>query len=315
MLLRLTTRLMAIPAVFLIWVPVAHAWSWPVQGPVLQSFSYDEAHPYAAGQHRGIDIGAAATGVPVIAPESGTVSFAGSVPTNGNSLTIETADGYAVTLTHLGSISVAKGAAVTEGAVVGTVGPSGTAEEPGPYVHLGIRLGADANGYLDPLTFLPAPVSPASDYVPVPKPVPSARSVPAVASPANPGSAGIVIRDQRSAPSAGHSARAADAGSLAPKRPSRTEKRPSETVSKPRTFEGTVDEPVVLDHVPVAPTRATPRSALVPDGLAAGPGVVAVLAALIVALGRRRRRPPAIVVRFPLGSEDAPRGLKQRKTA
>ena len=33
-----------------------------MQGPVLQPFSYDEAHPYAAGQHRGIDIGAAAAG-------------------------------------------------------------------------------------------------------------------------------------------------------------------------------------------------------------------------------------------------------------
>ena len=33
-----------------------------MQGPVVQPFSYDEAHPYAAGQHRGIDIGADAAG-------------------------------------------------------------------------------------------------------------------------------------------------------------------------------------------------------------------------------------------------------------
>ena len=126
-----------------------------MQGPVLQAFSYDEAHPYAAGQHRGIDIGADAEGETVVAPAEGTVSFAGTVPTSGKSVTIETADGYSVTLTHLGSIGVAKGASVSEGGTVGTIGPSGTPEVDGPYVHLGIRLTTDANGYVDPLGLLP----------------------------------------------------------------------------------------------------------------------------------------------------------------
>ena len=110
-----------------------------VQGPVLRPFAYDEAHPYAAGQHRGIDIGAAAAGETVVAPSAGTVSFAGTVPTNGKSVTIVTADGYSVTLTHLGSILVAKGAAVAERDAIGTIGPSGTPEFARPYVHLGIR--------------------------------------------------------------------------------------------------------------------------------------------------------------------------------
>ena len=39
-------------------------------------------------------------------------------PTSGRSLTIETAAGLAVTLTHLGTIAVAKGATVAEGDVV-----------------------------------------------------------------------------------------------------------------------------------------------------------------------------------------------------
>lgn len=116
---------------------------------------YDEAHPYASGQHRGIDIGADAGGS-VAAPAAGTISFAGTVPTSGKSVTIETSDGYSVTLTHLGSMAVSKGAAVGEGDTVGAVGPSGTPEVDGPYVHLGIRRTADQNGYLDPLTFLPA---------------------------------------------------------------------------------------------------------------------------------------------------------------
>ncbi|MFL5959809.1 MAG: peptidoglycan DD-metalloendopeptidase family protein [Gaiellaceae bacterium] len=136
-----------------------------MQGPVLEPFVYDEAHPYAGGQHRGIDIGADAAGDAVVAPAAGTVGFAGTVPTSGESVTIETSDGYSVTLTHLGSILVSKGAAIAEGDDVGTVGPSGTPEVDGPYVHLGIRVTADPNGYLDPLGFLPPPIvqSPPAD--------------------------------------------------------------------------------------------------------------------------------------------------------
>jgi MYXO-CTERM domain-containing protein len=156
-LLIVTTirRLTLLLLVFGLWAPAAYAWSWPVQGPVLQPFSYNEAHPYAAGQHRGVDIGAHAAGETVVAPAAGTVSYAGTVPTNGKTVTIETADGYSVTLTHLGSIAVAKGATVAEQDVVATIGPSGTPEVDGPYVHLGIRVATDPNGYVDPLGLLP----------------------------------------------------------------------------------------------------------------------------------------------------------------
>ena len=57
----------------------AHAWTWPVAGPVLRPFSLG-ADTYAAGQHRGVDIGAE-LGSPVLAPAAGTVSFVGSIPT------------------------------------------------------------------------------------------------------------------------------------------------------------------------------------------------------------------------------------------
>ena len=43
-------------------------------------------------------------------------------------MTIQTADGWSVTLTHLGSIAVTKGASVAEGDGVGTIGPSGEPE-------------------------------------------------------------------------------------------------------------------------------------------------------------------------------------------
>ena len=79
----------------------------------------------------------------------------GTVGANGKTVTIATADGYSVTLVHLGGIGVSKGVAVDEGDVVGSIGPSGEAEHDQPYVHLGVRRTADPQGYLDPLGFLP----------------------------------------------------------------------------------------------------------------------------------------------------------------
>src|SRR5436305_1590977 len=165
-------RLALVVLFFLLWAPGAYAWSWPVQGPVLLGFSFDPGQPYAGGQHRGIDIGAR-TGTSVAAPASGTVTFAGSVPTSGRSVTIATPDGYSVTLTHLGSIGVAKGASVGEGAAVGTVGPSGTPELDVPYVYMGVRVTANAQGYLDPLSFLPALPRPVAVTTAPPPPPPA----------------------------------------------------------------------------------------------------------------------------------------------
>jgi murein DD-endopeptidase MepM/ murein hydrolase activator NlpD len=167
-----------------LWVPSAAAWTWPVSGPVLQGFSFDPAHPYAGDQHRGIDIGGD-PGTPVLAPATGVVSFAGTVPTSGKSVTIDTADGLSVTLTHLGSIAVGKNAAVAEGAVVGTVGPSGTPELDVPYVHLGIRSAADPQGYLDPLVFLPV-AAPPTVAAPAPAVDPAAAPPVTAAPPAEP---------------------------------------------------------------------------------------------------------------------------------
>jgi hypothetical protein len=177
----------AVVLVLLVWAPAAYAWSWPVQGPVVQPFSYDESHPYASGQHRGVDIGADAAGEQVVAPAAGSVSFAGSVPTNGECVSIQTSDGYTVTLTHLGTTLVAKGASVAEGQVVGTIGPSGTPEIDGPYVHLGIRTTSDPNGYLDPLSLLPPPATqstPTQSEPTVTQPSASSSSTSAPAQPA-----------------------------------------------------------------------------------------------------------------------------------
>ena len=142
---------------FLAGASPAHAWTWPASGPVLQHFSYN-GDPYAAGQHRGVDVGGS-SGEPVLAPAAGSITFAGTVPGGGRTITIRTPDGFAVTLLHLGTITEVRGASVAEGAHVGTLGSSGTSEWAQPYVHLGVRQASDEAGYLDPENFLPPRVS------------------------------------------------------------------------------------------------------------------------------------------------------------
>jgi murein DD-endopeptidase MepM/ murein hydrolase activator NlpD len=139
-MLRIVLRATAVVAA-LVCAPAAGAWTWPSGGAVLQPFVFDAAHPYAGGQHRGIDVGDDA-GASVLAPAGGVVSFAGSVPTSGKCVTIQTPDGLSVTLVHLGSIAVMRGVLVDEGSVVGTIGPSGVPELTEPYVHLGVRVTA-----------------------------------------------------------------------------------------------------------------------------------------------------------------------------
>lgn len=323
-------RLVPLVLLALIWAPAAYAWSWPVQGPVLQAFSFDPAHPYAAGQHRGIDIGAS-TGASVTAPAAGTVSFAGTVPTSGLCVTIETADGYSVTLTHLGTILVSRGAAVGEGDAVGTVGPSGTADFDVPYVHLGIRIAADANGYLDPLTLLPAlpPSAPDASGSPAASSTPPAETTPATptaTAPAAPAPAPAVSVASSVAPAAHDPA--VPVSRPAPAKPvvRATTEKPAEAHSRPATVRAPVRpqsraatedgagrahggwEPqpaagaaVSLRHRPVpvpAPAREESAPAgtevpVAPLALGAGASAAAAVALLAVLLLRRRRPGPA----------------------
>jgi len=254
--------LLAATLAALLLAPIAHAWSWPADGPVLQPFVFDPAHPFAGGQHRGIDVGAD-LGATVRAPAAGTVTFAGTVPSSGRSVTITTADGYAVTLTHLGSIAVAKGAAVAEGEGIATIGASGDAEESVPYVHLGVRVAAEAQGYVDPAGLLPAR---------------AAGAPPALAPPAEPPAA---------APPAG-----ADPGAVpAPEPPDPpafdtpppvADPDPAVTVETPAPVEtpaAPVPSPAVDAPVAAAASEAAPATALEPTAPATAPGSQAPAAA------------------------------------
>ena len=191
-------RLALVAVVALVLAPSADAWSWPGEGSVLRPFSLVD-DPYAGGQHRGIDVGCGA-GASVDAPASGTVTFVGSLPGMGRGVTIQTGDGYAVTLVQLRATAVSRGDVVAEGAAVGAVGESEDPVTRAPHVHLGVRVASDPHGYVDPLSLLPrrpASVPPASAAPPpaaVPQPgakpsapaAPSTVQAPAAAAPAQP---------------------------------------------------------------------------------------------------------------------------------
>jgi hypothetical protein len=148
-------------AAALVQAPAAAGWSWPVDGPVLRSFALGN-DPYAAGQHRGIDIGAA-PGTTVRAAAAGSVSFVGTVPAGGRAVTVRTAGGLSVTYLELGTTRVERGSEIAEGDAIGTIGPAS-------HVHLGVRVTADEHGYLDPLQFLPPRVTGTARADPVPEP-------------------------------------------------------------------------------------------------------------------------------------------------
>jgi hypothetical protein len=161
---------------------LAEGWTWPIRGPVLTAYR-NGGNPYAAGQHRGIDIGAP-VGARVAAATAGTVTFSGVVGSAGLVVSERTADGrFDLSYLHLSSSAVRRGDALTAGTTVGAVGTSGRRSTEPPHLHFGVREAGARSAYRDPLDFLAPP--PAADRPgPAPSPVPVPAGNPAVADPA-----------------------------------------------------------------------------------------------------------------------------------
>ena len=149
----------------------AAGWVWPVRGPVLTPYR-NGGDPYAAGQHRGIDIGAP-VGSRVVAAVGGTVTFAGSVGSSGLTVSERTSDGrFDLSYLHLSGISVHLGEAVAAGDGVGAVGVTGRRSLAAPHLHFGVRDAGSRTAYRDPLDFLsPRPGDRAPRPAPTPVPV------------------------------------------------------------------------------------------------------------------------------------------------
>jgi hypothetical protein len=182
----------------------AGGWTWPVRGPVLTPYR-NGGDPYAAGQHRGIDIGAPA-GSRVVAAAGGTVTFAGVVGSSGLTVSERTADGrFDLSYLHLSSVAVHRGDLVAAGAALGAVGTSGRRSVEAPHLHFGVREAGERDAYRDPLDFLaPPPAGEAPQPAPAPVPVahPVAAAPAASAAPAPTGAPGVSAPAGSAAPGA-----------------------------------------------------------------------------------------------------------------
>ena len=151
------------------------AWTWPLVGEVITPYRNGD-DPYAAGQHRGIDI-AGPTGAPVVAAVPGLVRFAGTAGSSGRTVSVRSGDGrFDVSYLHLSSIAVHGGDQVAAGALIGAVGTTGVRSAERPHLHFGVREAGSRHAYLDPLSLLPPPAAPAPrppQAVPVAAPAPA----------------------------------------------------------------------------------------------------------------------------------------------
>ena len=119
--------------------------AWPSPGSITSRYGYRRS-----GFHHGVDI-AAPVGTPVIAADSGTVTFSGWLPYYGIAVMIDHGGGKIVTVYgHLSKTLVKVGQTVKRGQVIGNVGSTGRST--GPHLHFEIRVDGKPQ---DPLNYYP----------------------------------------------------------------------------------------------------------------------------------------------------------------
>ncbi len=117
----------------------------PVAGQVVEGFGSNGA----GHVNEGINI-AASAGTSVHAADAGSVIYAGNeLAAFGNLILIRHDGGWVTAYGHLGSIAVQKGATVSRGQTIGTVGQTGSVTA--PQLHFEIRQGSKP---VDPAPFL-----------------------------------------------------------------------------------------------------------------------------------------------------------------
>lgn len=112
--------------------------TWPIRGKILSHYGAKSGGLY----NDGINI-AGTLNANVVAAENGVVAYAGNeVKGMGNLIIMQHADGWMTVYGHLNSMSVRRGARVTVGQKIGTVGKTGRVTS--PQVHFEIRKGKKA---------------------------------------------------------------------------------------------------------------------------------------------------------------------------
>lgn len=122
---------------------------WPAAGPLTSPFGY-RVHPIFGDTrlHSGVDIGAG-YGSPVVAADSGTVSFVGAMSGYGNVIIVDHGGGVATTYNHLSGYYVSSGSSVSRGQRIGAVGCTGYCT--GPHLHFEVRINGTP---VDPMPYL-----------------------------------------------------------------------------------------------------------------------------------------------------------------
>ena len=148
-----TRRSLILAGLLVLWAAPAAAadWDWPVRGAVIERFRLGP-DPFAAGQHRGIDI-AAPAGRAVRSACTGTVTFAGVVGAGGRTVSVR-CGALTATYQHMSAIAVHRGDSLRIGARLGAVGRTGHPRSPAAHLHFGVHRTADRHAYLDPLSLL-----------------------------------------------------------------------------------------------------------------------------------------------------------------
>ena len=112
--------------------------SWPVRGKILSNYGAKSNGLF----NDGINIGAK-RGTSVGAAENGVVAYAGNeVKGMGNLIIIQHAGGWMTVYAHMDSMTVRRGAKVSVGQKIGTVGETGKVDS--PQLHFEIRKGTKA---------------------------------------------------------------------------------------------------------------------------------------------------------------------------
>ena len=123
----------------------SNKFAWPVRGKILSAFGAKNGGLY----NDGINISATFDST-VVAAENGVVAYAGNeVRGMGNLIIIQHSDGWMTVYAHLNSMSVRRGARVSVGQKIGTVGQTGKVTS--PQLHFEIRNGTKAH---NPINYL-----------------------------------------------------------------------------------------------------------------------------------------------------------------
>jgi len=120
----------------------------PLDARVSSNFGWRNIAVNGNRHHAGVDL-AASWGTPVRAARDGRVERAGWWGTYGNAVALDHGDGSETRYAHLSSVSVAAGAVVRQGDVIGYVGSTGAST--GPHLHFELRFDGRA---VDPLGYL-----------------------------------------------------------------------------------------------------------------------------------------------------------------